>query len=156
MKVFNDWFGCVIDIYYPGVCLTSTSASRLVKGTDTAVMSNQILTRPFYAWVAGAFVHYIWIRERCEKINYLLRPLFIAISHPEEGWGGRILVPSRQNLPDPSIIDSQYYYETPPPPPYTMLATTDIPWKPCIFPPKDSFAPPSPHLRAIKIDCSQR
>ena len=102
-------------LYYPGVCLTSTSASRLVKGTDTAVMSNQILTRPFYAWVAGAFVHYIWIRERCEKINYLLRPLFIAISHPEEGWGGRILVPSRQNLPDPSIIDSQYYYDTPPP-----------------------------------------
>ena len=34
-------------LYYPGVCLTSTSASRLVKGTDTAVMSNQILTRPF-------------------------------------------------------------------------------------------------------------
>ena len=56
MKVFNDWFGCFIDIYvitqlivlyYPGVCLTCTSVSLSVKGTDTAVMSNQILTRPF-------------------------------------------------------------------------------------------------------------
>ena len=123
-------------LYYPGVCLTSTSASRLVKGTDTAVMSNQILTRPFYAWVAGAFVHYIWIRERCEKINYLLRPLFIAISHPEEGWGGRILVPSRQNLPDPSIIDSQYYYDTPPPAIYSVGDD----W----YPLKTMFLPPPP------------
>ena len=57
MKVFNDWFGGILDIfmllaqsmvlYYPGVCLTSTSGSLSVKGTDTAVMSNQILTRPF-------------------------------------------------------------------------------------------------------------
>ena len=61
MKVFNDWFGCFIDIYVitqlivlysPGVCLTCTSVSLSVKGTDTAVMSNQILARPFFAWVA--------------------------------------------------------------------------------------------------------
>ena len=61
MKVINDWFGCVIDIYvinsvdgtnYPGVCLTCTYVSLSVKGTDTAVMSNQILARPIFAWVA--------------------------------------------------------------------------------------------------------
>ena len=34
-------------LYYPGVCLTCTYVSLSVKGTDTAVMSNQILTRPF-------------------------------------------------------------------------------------------------------------
>ena len=39
-------------LYYPGVCLTCTSVSLSVKGTDTAVMSNQILARPIFAWVA--------------------------------------------------------------------------------------------------------
>ena len=156
MKVFNDWFGCFIDIYVitqlivlysPGVCLTCTSVSLSVKGTDTAVMSNQILTRPFWAWVAWAFVHYIWIRERQEKINYLLRSLSIAISHPEEGWGGRILVPSRQNLPDPFIVDSQYYYDPPPPPLYSVgddWYPLRSPWKPCILPPPRIPSPPPP------------